>query len=869
VAELPIRFAGLLRGRRAEAGLTQEELAEAAGLTARAISDLERGVVTTPHKETVRLLAEALRLDSAARAEFEANARGRSATGGVPAAMRALPRDVVSFTGRGRELAALEDAAVAGVGLGGLVSIHAIGGMAGVGKTAFAVHAAHRLAARYPAGQLFLPLHGHTAGQDPVDPSDALASLLQTIGVVPGRVPADLEARAALWRDRVADRPLLLVLDDAVGSDQVRPLLPGSGGSLVLVTSRRRLTGLEDATTISLDILRPAEAAELLVRLAGRPGLSPADVAVQEVIRLCGYLPLAIGMLARQLYHHRAWTVAGRAAELSAAVDRLELLATENISVAAAFDLSYSNLGPDQQRQFRRLGLHPGADIDGFAAAALNGTDPATAGPALQALYDQHLLTEPAPGRYRMHDLIREHAKTLARRDDSDDEREQATDRLLDYYQHTAALANARIARQTRPGPAADSAALAAAPDLADAAQALAWARAERASLLACLDLATTAVRYDRIIALTAGLSGLLQRDGPWTDAITRHTTAIAAAQQLGDQLGHAGALNDVGTVWRLTDDNAAAARAHKEALGIYRRAGNMLGEACALLSLGSVGRLTGEHTAAARYLEQALAIYRQIDDRAGVADALKTLGDVRQMMGDIPAAAKDLKQALAIYRDLGDQLGQGDALNAQGAVLRLTGDYPAAAQAHEQALGIYRETGHRLGEANALHALGDVHLLGDYLAAVQAQEQALEIYRQIGSRLGAAVALHAVGYLRRLNGDYPAAAEALDQAIAIFHQIGHPTGEAEALNQKGRLHQLSGDLKVAKRCHEQALQLSRAIDSSVDEAHALAGLGRCARAAGRTAEAQAWLQQALVIFQRLGVAEVDDVSAELLALSA
>ena len=244
----------------------------------------------------------------------------------------------------------------AAAGAGGVVGIHAIGGMAGVGKTAFAVHAAHRLAGRFPAGQIFLPLHGHTPGQQPVDPADALASLLLTAGVSAAQIPAGLEARMALWRDRLAEKQLLLILDDAAGSEQVRPLLPGTGGSLVLVTSRRHLTALEDATAISLDTLPAGEAAGLLARLASRAGFSPDDPAVAEITRLCGYLPLAIGMVARQLHHHPAWTAAGRAAELAAAVNRLELMAAENLSVAAAFNLSYEDLTADQQRLFRRLG---------------------------------------------------------------------------------------------------------------------------------------------------------------------------------------------------------------------------------------------------------------------------------------------------------------------------------------------------------------------------------------------------------------------------------------------------------------------------------------------------------------------------------
>ena len=512
MAEPPVGFASLLRKLRWKARLTQEELAGAADVSVRAVSNLERGAVTTPQKDTVRLLADALGLVGPVRAEFEAAAaRGRAAPGGV-AATRTLPRDIASFTGRRREL---EQLAKAAAGAGAVVSIHAIGGMAGVGKTAFAVHAAHRLADRFPGGQIFLPLHGHTPGQQPVDPEDALASLLLTAGVPAGQIPPGLEARMARWRDRLAGEQMLLVLDDAASSEQVLPLLPGAGGSLVLVTSRRHLSALEDATAVSLDTLPPGQAAALLVRLAGRAGLSPAAPAVAEITRLlCGYLPLAIGMMARQLHHHPAWSVSGRAAELASARDRLELMATENLSVAAAFDLSYADLTGDQQRLFRRLGLYPGAEVDGYTAAALDGTGLAAARRGLEGLYDQYLLSEPAAGRYRMHDLISEHARALACRADAD--RDQATERLLEYYQYTGARADALITRQARPASvAAEGPVPAAVPTLANREQALAWARAERPSLIATLDYATATVQHARVIGLTAGLAALLQSDGP------------------------------------------------------------------------------------------------------------------------------------------------------------------------------------------------------------------------------------------------------------------------------------------------------------------------------------------------------------------
>jgi tetratricopeptide (TPR) repeat protein/transcriptional regulator with XRE-family HTH domain len=735
MAEPSGTFAGLLRELRRRARLTQEELADAAGTSLRTVSDLERGVATTPQKETVRLLADALHLIGPERVQFETLARGRPLASGSPAAaapMRSLPRDVASFTGRQRELEQLTKSAMTA---GGVVDIHAIGGMAGVGKTAFAVHAAHQLADRFPGGQIFLLLHGHTPGQQPVDPADALASLLLTIGIPAAQVPLGLEARAALWRDRVAGRQLLLVLDDAASSEQVRPLVPGAGGSLVLVTSRRHLSALDDATAISLDTLPPGEAAALLVRLAGRAALSSDDPAVLEVARLCGFLPLAIGMLARQLRHHPAWTVAGRAAELASARDRLELLETEHLSVAAAFDLSYATLTPDRQRLFRRLGLHPGADMDGYAAAALDGTSLSAARRGLEALYDQYLLTEPAEGRYRLHDLIREHARALAGRVDPDEGRDAATARLLDYYQHAAAVANARITGRARPEQAADGAVPTAVPALHDQEQALAWARAERASLLACLDHAVGTGQHGRVTALTAGLSGLLQHDGPWADAVGRHTVAAQAAQYLGDHLSQANALNDLGEVQRLMGDYPAAVRASEEALGVYRDLGNRLGQATAMNSLGRMLRVMGDYPAAVRASEEALAIYRDLGNRLGQANALSSLGRMLRVTGDYPAAVRASEEALAIYRDIGDRGGEVEALNDRGALHRASGEPALAEGYHRQSLELSRDIASSWDEAHALAGLGRCGLDAGHTAqAEDLLRQALEIFQRIGA---------------------------------------------------------------------------------------------------------------------------------------
>jgi tetratricopeptide (TPR) repeat protein/transcriptional regulator with XRE-family HTH domain len=876
VAEPQVTFAELLRRLRGEARLTQEELAEATGLSTRSVSDLERGVATTPHRDTVRLLADALHLTGQARAEFEAVARGRPVTSGAyadgavgAAAVRTLPRDIGSFTGRQRELGQLAEAAAAAAGAGGVVGIHAIGGMAGVGKTAFAVHAAYRLADRFPGGQLFLPLHGHTPGRAPVDPADALASLLLTAGVPAAEIPAGLEARMALWRDRLAQRQLLLVLDDAASSEQVRPLLPSAGSSLVLVTSRRHLAALEDATAISLDTLPPDEAAALLVRLTGRPGLGASDPAVAELIGLCGFLPLAIGLVARQLHHHPAWSLAGHAAELAAARDRLELMAAENASVAAAFDLSYGDLAEDQRRLFRRLGLHPGSEFDAYAAAALDGTDLATARRALGALYDQYLLTEPSAGRYRMHDLIREHARALAGGEDPGGDRDQATARLLDYYQHTAALAHVLITHQARAVPGTVTTAPTAVPTLADLEQALGWARAERANLLACLDHATETGQYARIIALTAGLAGLLGIDGPWDEALARHAAALDAAEHLGDRTGQANALIGVGSARQATGDRPGAARAREEALGIFRDLGDRRGQADALVSVGAGRMSTGDYPGATRALREALDIFSDLGERHGQAEALTILAGVRQLAGDWLGSARDVAEALDFFRDAGDRYGQARALLHLGIIGMYTGDYPDAARHLEEAMGIYRDTGDRIAQAEALACLGEVRRrAGDHTAAAGNVRDALDLSRDLGIWGTQAIAHSVLAGVQRAAGDYPDAARHVEEALGIFRAIGDRGGEATALNESGTLHRVRGAADQAGSCHRQALDLARQIGSAWDEAHALAGLARCDVAAGRAAEAADGLRRAVEIFRRIGAAEAAEVSRELDALT-
>jgi tetratricopeptide (TPR) repeat protein len=417
-------------------------------------------------------------------------------------------------------------------------------------------------------------------------------------------------------------------------------LLPGGGECVVLVTSRRHLGDLPGAVVpVLLDVLSAARAEEMFTRLAPRAAADPAGVA--EVARLAGFLPLAVSLLARVFARHRSWTLADLATETRAG---LLTLSAEHQSIAAAFEVSYRHLDLARRQFFDLLGLHPGTTIDSYAAAALAGVGPDEAGRLLDSLHGEGLLTETGHRRYGMHDLLRRYARDHAAADPGG---EQALGRLLDYYQHTAALAEERLARQTRPGPQpAVPAALAAAPALEDTRQALAWARTERDSLLACLDHVTRVGQHARVIALAGSLAELLRLDGPWNEAISRHATAVRSARHLGDRLGRANALSN----------------------------------------LGNARRLAGDYIGAAGDLEQALAIYCEIGDRLGQANALSSLGDGRRMTGDYPGATGDLEQALAIYREIGDRLGQANALNSLGDVRRLTGDCPGATGDLEQA---------------------------------------------------------------------------------------------------------------------------------------------------------------------------------------
>jgi tetratricopeptide (TPR) repeat protein len=784
------------------------------------------------------------------------------AAGAMVAGVRSsLPPDTAAFTGRGAELelitAAVAEAAQPGHGI---VAVRAITGMPGAGKTALAVHAAHLLAGEFPDRQLFADLHGHTPGRDPVTPLDGLAGLLAAIGVDPRSVPPDVEGRSAMWRDRMSGQRAVLVLDNAASSGQVAPLLPGTAGCLVLVTSRRHLADLPGMVVpVQAEVLPDDAAVQMFTRLAPRAAADD-PVAVAELTRLGGSLPLALGLLARVYARHWSWSLADLAAEARAQPLTMK---AEQASVAAAFEVSVAHLEPTWQRFFWYLGLHPGTSFDAYAAAALSGVRVAQARALLDALHGEGLLAETAWRRYGMHDLIRRFARDRLGQSITSGEQAAATARLLDYYQHAAGLARDLIAD---PACTAAIAGPRAAPGLSDDQDALAWLRAERASLLACLDYATARNMPERIVALTAGLGEVLNRDGPWAEAVLRHERAAQAAAQLSDMPAQASALLSLADAQWLITDFPAAARTAARAVAMFTRLGDRLGEANASVLLAETQRLTAAYPTAARLLERALSTYRELHDRPGQTKALISLATVRRQTGDYSSATAAAQQALSLARELGSQRDRARALALLGNLRQDTGDYPAAITAAQQALGLYRDAGDRNGEARALWSLGAAQRgAANYVAATSALMRALDIWQRVGHSYCQAGTLLYLGAVRRETRDYAAARAHMGEALRIFREYGDHGGAAEALTELGALQLACDDLAAADRYYRQALDLARQIGSRQDEGTALAGLGRCARDPGPAARL---LTQAHQVLLAIGSAQAGMVADELDALT-
>jgi transcriptional regulator with XRE-family HTH domain len=505
-------FGDLVRGRRMAAGLTQEELAERSGLGVRTISDIERGRIGRPHRRSVDLLCDALGLarPGRKRAGSAASAKARAPvpipadqagySGGqlLPVVPRQLPTAIRHLAGRSAELRILDELLDRLDGTAGTALILAISGTAGVGKTALAVHWAHQVAERFPDGQLYVNLRGFDPSGAPVAPAEAIRSLLDAFGMSAERIPASPDAQAALYRSLLADRRMLVILDNARDEAQVRPLLPGNAPCLVVVTSRRQLAGLaatECAQLMNLDVLTDAEAHEMLCHRLG-PELGDGEAeAVVELISLCARLPLALAIVAARHAARPSHALHALVEELRPAQDRLTLLDATDVadavtSARAVFSWSYQSLTQPAARMFRLLAVHPGPDITAAAAASVAGLCQERARQALTELVLANLLAEHADGRYTCHDLLRAYAAEQAGRSDSDADRRAAMHRMLDHYLHTAFGAARLLDQADLPARPHTLAPGVIPEELADRREAYAWFEAERPVLSAAISQA-------------------------------------------------------------------------------------------------------------------------------------------------------------------------------------------------------------------------------------------------------------------------------------------------------------------------------------------------------------------------------------------
>ncbi|MEJ3659173.1 tetratricopeptide repeat protein [Actinomycetes bacterium KLBMP 9759] len=807
-----------LRAWRERALLTQAELAKRAGLSARTIRRLETGDVARPQVTTARLLASVLGLSTSEEARLVAavsedrepdpphDDTGPAPTPEVP---RQLPAASPVFTGRASELADfehLDDATT--------VVISAIDGMAGIGKTALAIHAAHRMAGRFPDGQLFIDLHGHTDGVPPVDASEALDRLLRALGVAGDQVPEHLDDRAALYRSRLADRRMLLLLDNAANEAQVRPLLPGTPGCLVLVTSRRRLTALDNTHAVSLDVLTSADAIALFRRIAGEHRIAgdPPD-ALAEVVELCGRLPLAIRITAARLRCHPAWSVADLVRGLDDHQHRLSALDLGHRSVTAALDLSVQQLDPDLQRVYRLLGLHPGADFDRDAVAAVAAPVATSADRLIGELLDANLLQELTPRRYRFHDLVRAHA---AARAEADPERSEAISRLLDHYSGAAS--------------AAMDAAYPTAPShtVHDADAAYTWLDTELPNLLAAATHAAGHGWPQHAVHLSVTLHRHLRSQGPLADAEQLYVRALAAARGNGNRPGEAEVLVCLGDIRWPQGRHDSAGECYRLARDIARDLALSTVEVSALAGLAEVLRSTDRSEHAVTLGREALQIARRTQDRRGEMSVLIGLGWAELNRGR--PTTEHLERALTIARDIGNPHDVVRALRGLGHVHRLQGRRDQAAAAFEETLVVARTIRSRSAELGALLGLGIIH---------------------------------------RLVGRHEEADRALGRALTLAVELGDVNNQFEVHQAVGRLRLSAGAADRALDCHRVALDLAHTLGQAHDQARAHDGLAHAHVALDQPEQARRHWQIAADILARIGVETTDDEETTVSAVRA
>ncbi|GAB1690091.1 tetratricopeptide repeat protein [Krasilnikovia sp. M28-CT-15] len=802
-------------------------------------------------------------------------------------APRQLPAISPFFTGRHRELGTVVEHVEHHTTTGqdvGAVPVVAIDGMAGVGKTAFAVRAAHHLAARFPDGQLFVDLHGYSADRLPQDPYQVLEEFLHALGVARSLIPADAQARTSLYRDRLAGTRTLLVLDNVSAVEQIRPLLPGASGSLVLVTSRRRLTSLDDAFPLTLDALPDEEA----IRLLGEMAPQRPDGGTHDLVHICGGLPLAlriVGALLRQRQWLTPDEVADRLRRSLAGPDPLSVFDDGDRNLRSVFELSVEALGEREQNMLGALARIPGPDIDAHAAAALADTDVRSAENLLAALVDHSLLVENAPGRFTLHDLIRLYAAGPAADDG-------ATARLLAYFDDAARRAHCVLTQATAAAEPRD--------------RARSWMKREAANLLAVTRLAATVGDHRRVTSLADSCYEFLRVHGPWSDALAVLSAAVDAADERGDPVTGAvarirlgvikrlvgdwpgavadlrdatrrltrigdppelvTALQELGETYRLQGDFTRSEQALRAALALPAPAGDRLGRGRTLTSLGSLAlTCDSDPYAAIGLLEEAIDIYRAGAHLEDMINASCYLGDLHRALGNYAQAERILESAMADARGIDDHLVQANVLVRLGYLRHLLAEPAAADATFREALDLYLLRGSRVGEANTLVYIGVSQAArGEHADAVEILRRAYEIYRALGNDRGKAIALMYTAQSTREEGDPAEAATTLATAIDLFHRAGDTINEAYARSIEGSFALADGELDAALVSYGRARELAHRNGRRVLEAAALHRMGKAVAAKGDTAESAALLESALVIYRELNSPAVSAVEEDL-----
>ena len=675
---------------------------------------------------------------------LDAPAPGAAAAPTVPVAPvpAQLPPAVAAFTGRGAELACL-DAVAAGAARAGRASpaavvISAVSGTAGVGKTALAVHWAHRVAGQFPDGQLYVNLRGFDPGGAALDPGQALRGFLDAFGVPATRIPEDLAAQAGLFRSLLAGKRVLVVLDNARDAGQVRPLLPGSPGCLAVVTSRSDLAGLvatEGACPVSLDLLTTAEASELLARRLGEARVAGEPAAVSEIIERCARLPLALAIAAARAAARPGFPLAAIAAGLRGTTATLDPFGgtDQATDVRAVFSWSCHLLSEDAAGLFALLGLHPGPDISVRAAASLAAIPPRRAEALLAELAGAHLLSEHSPDRYTSHDLLRAYAAEQAHSLVSAAGRAAASHRILDHYLHTGHTAARLLKPERDPIDLAEPAPGTTAEDLTTADGALAWFTAEHHVLLASISQAA-AVGLDRHAwQLAWTVRTYLFRRGYWHEQVVTERAAADAARRDGDSRGLGTVLFGLAEACERLNRLEEAESHYREALEVHAAAGDLSGEANACLGISEVAEQQHRFADALGYSRRALDLSRRAGDAIMQALALNSVGCDHSALGEYHQALTSCQEALALMQELGMREGEACTWSSLGDARHGLADQQQAATCYQRALDLFNVLGDRYSEARTLSCLGDVHLsAGDAGAARRAWAQALRILEEI-----------------------------------------------------------------------------------------------------------------------------------------